>query len=473
MTTTATWRCSDCDTRNNEQNLTCAICDAARPAELSFVPRQRTVVTAGVQTASATRPRPSFRPDVLLVATCGGLTVTVVALLGTHPVAYWIVIWLLAASGLALLLLRRLVGRPYRRGPRRPFAGPLRPATLGTLFSVCWAVSACAAVALQYLMHWQHSHYTTQAMARSIAAGVPAGLGITTPLFALVLGWRKQQIDEGAASVFLPGEKSVSPPAVTADPAEIITYSSRLVNSAEIQGFGWQQTIDALCLYLQSAAPLANGPDDRSKRALTAPLQSLIALHLRMAENAGGLSTWWFAWRRSARSGHKGWWPHINVNLSNSVLVNFNFSWCRVREACFNGTTFVGRTQFVRARFEGSLFVEDARFEASVDFAGAVFERGVHFDRSVFVQPVVFTGVQGAATFAGARFYAAVHFPDPCPAFDLGGAYLAAATVQQSALPAGWTLLGEGEWVTVVRPAGNEGPTRSAPERAPNEGEAR
>ncbi len=104
-------------------------------------------------------------------------------------------------------------------------------------------------------------------------------------------------------------------------------------------------------------------------------------------------------------------WPELDLDLSNTVLTDFDLSGCRVRHALFTETRFLRDTTFANARFEC------ARFDGALFDGDAVFDRGrfadtVRFDRVTFRDNAVFADVRfsGDTRFDAARFLRRVTF---------------------------------------------------------------
>lgn len=101
-----------------------------------------------------------------------------------------------------------------------------------------------------------------------------------------------------------------------------------------------------------------------------------------------------------------GFWLGSDLDLRGTTLVDFDLSQCRLRDARFARTRFLGDTRF-----------DDATFLGDVDAAGAFFSRHVVFTRSVFARGLglrgatvcgngEFSGIHtaGTVTLRGARF---------------------------------------------------------------------
>ena len=143
-----------------------------------------------------------------------------------------------------------------------------------------------------------------------------------------------------------------------------------------------QLVVNLLSGYLRS--PISEGEHDAAEWAVRAALQNALATLLR--PDRGGRSD--------------DTWPDLDLDLSDTVLTDFDLSGCRVRNALFTGTRFHRDTSFADARFECVRF-DGAAFEGDAVFERVRFSDTVRFDHVTFHDNAVFAD----STFGGdARF---------------------------------------------------------------------
>lgn len=96
-------------------------------------------------------------------------------------------------------------------------------------------------------------------------------------------------------------------------------------------------------------------------------------------------------------------WPEMAIDLSGAVLVDGDFSFCRVRRASFDSAVFRRSTTFTGMRFDGT-----------ANFAKAEFAGGVDFKYATFADYADFTGARFAAiaVFSCAEFLGRCNFGD-------------------------------------------------------------
>ncbi|MCP2329885.1 pentapeptide repeat-containing protein [Actinoalloteichus caeruleus] len=183
-----------------------------------------------------------------------------------------------------------------------------------------------------------------------------------------------------------------------------------------------QTVVDVLCGYLRM--PFAVPPQLRSDRPYPSDrelaareelqvrmaVQRVLANHLRPAEDASG---------RPAAT----FWPDIDVDLSNAVLVDLDLTGCRPRTArlsgarfsgfaWFAGATFEGPAWFVDATFDGHAWFENSRFLSPAWFLNARFLGETRFKESRFDGDAWFLHAQfaGQTKFTGSEFRGAARF---------------------------------------------------------------
>jgi uncharacterized protein YjbI with pentapeptide repeats len=122
-----------------------------------------------------------------------------------------------------------------------------------------------------------------------------------------------------------------------------------------------------------------------------------------------------------ARSGPH--WPDARIDLNGAVLVDFDFSGCRMRradfadarfsgDAWFRGARFSRSAWFHRARFSGDAWFDSAKFSGDATFDEAKFSGIVRFERAKFSKTAWFGGAQFSqgAGFNRAQFERAPDF---------------------------------------------------------------
>ena len=166
-----------------------------------------------------------------------------------------------------------------------------------------------------------------------------------------------------------------------------------------------QPALDVLCEALRQVPWPGTEVDQRWRTVL----QATLLAHLRPGP--------WF-------------WLDSDLDLRGTTLTDFDLSQCRVRDARFAGTRFVGDTRFDQATFLGDVDAAGAFFGRHVLCTRSVFARGLGL-RGVTVRgngefsgihaagPVVLRGARfsGRADFTGARFGADLD----CSAVRFGG----------------------------------------------------
>jgi hypothetical protein len=141
-----------------------------------------------------------------------------------------------------------------------------------------------------------------------------------------------------------------------------VDYSGRSVQHR-------QPALDVLCEALR-AVPWPGTEVDQRWRMV---LQATLLAHLRPGP---------------------GFWLGSDLDLRDTTLVDVDLAQCRLRDARFGGTRFLGDTRFDRTTFLGDF-----------DAAGAFFGRHVLFTRSVFARGL---GLRGA-TVCGNGEFAGIH----------------------------------------------------------------
>jgi hypothetical protein len=153
-----------------------------------------------------------------------------------------------------------------------------------------------------------------------------------------------------------------------------------------------QPALDVLCEALRELPWPGTEVDQRWRKVL----QASLAAHLRPGP---------------------GFWLGSDVDLRRTTLVDFDLSECRLRDARFDGTRFLGDARFDRSTFLGTFEARGAFFGRHALFTRSVFARGLRLRGSAVcgngelshihvAGPAVLRGVRfsGRADFTCSRF---------------------------------------------------------------------
>lgn len=142
-----------------------------------------------------------------------------------------------------------------------------------------------------------------------------------------------------------------------------------------------QPALDALCEALRELPWPGNEMDQRWRQVL----QATLAAHLKPGP---------------------GFWLGSDLDLSHTTLVDFDLSECRVRDARFDGTRFLGDTRFDQTTFLGDVAVNGAFFNRHVLFTQSVFARGLALRGTTVCGNGEFSTIHvaGPVSLRGARF---------------------------------------------------------------------
>ncbi len=228
-----------------------------------------------------------------------------------------------------------------------------------------------------------------------------------------------------------------------------------------------QTVVEVMCAYLRMPyTPPRNetiATDDsadadkvsREERQVRLAAQRILLSHLQPGENHDGATA------------NPHYWSDMDVDLTEAVLEEFDFSRCHVRRGGFARVTFIGGAGFDRAAFTnaatfrgatfgGDAWFGDAKFNSSARFRGATFKGYARFDGASFAGSVGFVD----ATFSdviGADKVPLRDAADLDGASFAGGAWFGGATVDSrpdrvDTWPAGWQV-DESTWRLVRTPA--------------------
>jgi len=191
-----------------------------------------------------------------------------------------------------------------------------------------------------------------------------------------------------------------------------------------------QTVADMLCAYLRMpyTPPESEPPGDRAEalkahrdavqeREVRLTAQRILVSHLRA----------------------EAFWPDIDLDLTNAMLIAFDMSRCRLRGAGFEGATFLRYSTF-----------EGTEFDGLADFTSATFDSAADFERTFF---------HAWASFLDTSFNGPI---------ALNKAFVAHDMAELSMWPKGWRLsdehtpigLRDGTWHRLIR---KEDTTEAAP----------
>jgi uncharacterized protein YjbI with pentapeptide repeats len=172
---------------------------------------------------------------------------------------------------------------------------------------------------------------------------------------------------------------------------------------------GQRQTIaNVLCAYLRMPYDLPEDLDDdasaeqrRERRERIEEREVRLAAQRILAEH-----------QRADRPGEpETHWGQIDLNLTEAVLLNFDFSGCAVFSAQFDVATFIGPGHFAGTTFAGRTSFTGARFTEAARFQKTTFTEDAMFDSVAFGDVARFGGARLVrSTFRGARFRKAASF---------------------------------------------------------------
>ena len=149
-----------------------------------------------------------------------------------------------------------------------------------------------------------------------------------------------------------------------------------------------QDVIDQLCNYLRSAARWVQDPGGDAGDFLVEPglqasitlAQSIICRHLRAIDDPPD---------------RHEFWPDLSVDLRDTLLLDFDFGYCKVQRASFERAQFAGGASFKSASFASYALFSTARFNDFVVFDDFLCESDAAFD---------ITSFRGGSSFVRARF---------------------------------------------------------------------
>lgn len=145
--------------------------------------------------------------------------------------------------------------------------------------------------------------------------------------------------------------------------------------------------------------------------------QRILSSHLRPPSNGEAGDA------RSANAIDYG--EDVTVDLTDAILVNFDFSECVLDRCSFDGAVFYGPARFMKARFSTGVSFNRAKFYDAAFFIQTVFLEHTSFQGVKFFDMAIFDGAEfkGQTSFSGSSFYSAVRLANgkfESPA-ELGG----------------------------------------------------
>lgn len=296
------------------------------------------------------------------------------------------------------------------------------PLPARTAAAVAIVVALLTVVALAALLWWVNLTGLTGAdLINARLGAIRIGLSIAVGgggVFALFLAWRRQRSTEAdhlqqERALELQRQVAIDSKddALERRMTELYTKSAELLGSGKapvrlagiyaLERLGQsnpgqrQSVINVFCAYLRTP-----GDQDDQERQVRSTVQRVLTSHVRTRPTRGT----------------NAFWPGIELDLTGTTLLDFDFSSCAVVHATFNQAEFRGRTSFAGSRFESGVSFQKAQFGdmATFDnahlsgarFDGAQFEKDTQFDSTEFSTAAVFdrTRFAGLATFDGAKF---------------------------------------------------------------------
>jgi uncharacterized protein YjbI with pentapeptide repeats len=148
-----------------------------------------------------------------------------------------------------------------------------------------------------------------------------------------------------------------------------------------------QSVVDRLCMYLRTPftpPDTAAGADSLATLDLRRTAQVILARHLH--------------WPDHVCEQPDSYWPGIEVNLHDAILIDADFSECRVSRATFARARFHGSTSFANTRFENGMLLTETMFDGEANFEHVRVDMGAaRFDNARFHHDTRFDH----ATFSG------------------------------------------------------------------------
>ncbi|WP_051766848.1 pentapeptide repeat-containing protein [Saccharothrix syringae] len=147
----------------------------------------------------------------------------------------------------------------------------------------------------------------------------------------------------------------------------------------------------------------------RQEREVRLTAQRILTRHLRPGDNF--------------RTSVPMFWPGLDLDLTDAVLIDLDFSGCHLRVALFDKATFTGETWFEQATFTGAAtfggatftdyaWFEQATFAAHAWFVGTTFTDDANFEKATFAAHASFgrTRFTGDTRFDRATFIRDANF---------------------------------------------------------------
>ncbi|MEV7548153.1 pentapeptide repeat-containing protein [Amycolatopsis sp. NPDC089917] len=114
----------------------------------------------------------------------------------------------------------------------------------------------------------------------------------------------------------------------------------------------------------------------------------------------------------SSKTSLHAFWEDISLDLQDAVLIEIDFTNCRIASADFRNATIYGRALFGGARFDERADFNSARFDGVAEFSVARFDGGAVFTEARFDRGAAFINAKfvGGAAFGGAKFHKTAEF---------------------------------------------------------------
>ncbi len=221
-----------------------------------------------------------------------------------------------------------------------------------------------------------------------IALTIAAGIGAAV---ALVVAYRKQRLAERQE----PREQYLAAVSQIGDSNSTVRLAGvyALANLADDHLNMAQQCVDVLCGHLRIPWEDRDGGEQRVRETIL----RVIAGHVR-----------------GRRRADPGAWSHLNYDLTNATLPEFNFFRATfTEEVNFHGATFprIHEEGFDEVTFVKDVWFTAATFAGPVSFGFATFRAAAGFDGAKFLHKASFVGADFSyASFDDAQFADAVSF---------------------------------------------------------------
>lgn len=172
-----------------------------------------------------------------------------------------------------------------------------------------------------------------------------------------------------------------------------------------------QTVVNVLCAYLRMPYVMpGDPPEDHSDKAALAEYheqvqerevrltaQRLLSVHLR-----------------PVHSKPEAFWPHIDLDLTGALLIEFDLAHCQPHHVLFTRAIFTGNARFERTTFSGDVSFESTSFTCGASFRQAKFEGRASFQKANFSAHASFywTRFDRKSDFTTTRFHTTASFDE-------------------------------------------------------------